>query len=234
VNKANQWLTLVANLGVIAGLAFLGFEIRQNTNIAKASAYRENVQDIAAWRELFITNPEVARLYRIYSDEGIDALDDTEQDRVAGLVNNVMGTYENAYFARRYEIIGDEEWLRFQSGACVHYRTAVENKLSLRFTTPGFRRYLEETCKSNVVESGPTKPGNDSRQSSVHRDCRRSRTALCSVGDLDANAVSDARALRLVAGRDERHASPAFNRILVVTGWSPGAIRQLHGHSVMS
>jgi hypothetical protein len=148
VSKTNQWLTLVANLGVIAGLVFLGFEIRQNTNIAKASAYRENVQDIAAWRELFIADPEVARLYGIYSDEGIEALDGTERTRVSGLINNVMGVYENAYFARRYEIIGDEEWLRFQSGACIHYQMAVANKLSLRFTTPGYRRYLNETCKS--------------------------------------------------------------------------------------
>lgn len=148
VDKMNQWLTLVANLGVIAGLVFLGYEVRQNTNIAMASAYRENVQDIAEWRELLITDPELSRLFRIYSEQGIEALDDGGRRRIGALVFNVMGIYENAYFARRYGIVGDEEWLRFQSGACTHYQTAVENKLSLRFTTPGFRRYLDETCGS--------------------------------------------------------------------------------------
>jgi hypothetical protein len=102
---------------------------------------------IAAWRELIITDPEIARLFGIYGDEGIEALDDTDAGRIAALVNNVMGIYENAYFARRYGIIGGEEWVRFQSGACIHYQTAVKNKLALRFTTPGFRRYLHETCK---------------------------------------------------------------------------------------
>lgn len=150
MNKANQWMTVVANLGVIASLVFLGLEIRQNTNIAKASAYRENIQDIAEWRELFIADPEVARLFGIYSAEGLEALDDTEQTRIAAMINNVMGIYENAYFARRYGIVGEEEWLRFQSGACIHYQKAIENKLSLRFTTPGFRRYLDETCKSQT------------------------------------------------------------------------------------
>ncbi len=48
MDRTNQWLSLVANVGVIASLLFLGYEIRQNTNIAKASAYRENIQDIAA------------------------------------------------------------------------------------------------------------------------------------------------------------------------------------------
>jgi len=148
VDKMNQWLTLVANLGVIAGLVFLGYEVRQNTNIAMASAYRDNIQDIAEWRELFISDAEVARLYATYSSEGLRALGDTDQGRIIAMVNNVMGVYENAYFARRYGIIGDEEWLRFQAGACIHYQKAVENKLSLRFTTPGFRGFLDENCKS--------------------------------------------------------------------------------------
>ena len=53
--NTNRWLTLAANLGVIVGIVFLGFEIRQNTNIAKASAYRDNIQDIAEWRSLTIS-----------------------------------------------------------------------------------------------------------------------------------------------------------------------------------
>ena len=150
MDKTNHWLTLVANLGVIAGLIFLGFELRQNTNIAKASAYRENVQDIAAWRELTIVDPEVSRLFQIYLNDGFKALDDADQGRIDGLINNVMGIYENAYFARGYGIIGDEEWSRFQSGACTHYRRAIQNELPLRFITPGFREHLDETCKSET------------------------------------------------------------------------------------
>lgn len=147
MDKINQWLTLVANLGVIAGLAFLAFEVRQNTNIAKASAYRENAQDIAAWRELMITDPELSRTFRVYSEHGIEALDEGGRYRIAALVNNVLGIYENAYYARRYGIVGDEEWLRFQSGACIHYRKAVANELSLRFTSPAFRQFLDENCR---------------------------------------------------------------------------------------
>jgi hypothetical protein len=150
VNKANQWLTLVANLGVIASLVFLGFEVRQNTNIAKASAYRENMQDIAQWRELIISDPELARLFNTYSSEGFEALDDTGQTRISAFVFNIIGAYENAYFARRYGIVGDEEWLRFQSGACMHYQKAVANRIPLRFSTHGFQRYLDENCSSKA------------------------------------------------------------------------------------
>jgi hypothetical protein len=103
-------------------------------------------------RLLFISDAEVARLYAIYGSEGLEALDDTGQGRIAALVNNVMGIYENAYFARGYGIIGDEEWVRFQAGACIHYQKAVENKLSLRFTTPGFRQYLDESWRSQPAD----------------------------------------------------------------------------------
>ena len=36
--KLNTWLTLVANFGVIPGLLFLGYEIRQNTTQLRAEA----------------------------------------------------------------------------------------------------------------------------------------------------------------------------------------------------
>lgn len=148
MDRTNQWLTLIANIGVIAGLLFLGYEIRQNTNIAKASAYRENIQDIAAWRELTIVDPDLSRLFGVYMDQGREALKDDEQGRISGIVNNIMGIYENAFFARNYGIIGDEEWVRFQSGACLHFLAARKNQLNLRFLTVRFRQHLEDTCEA--------------------------------------------------------------------------------------
>ena len=32
LDKANQWLTLLANIGVVIGIVFLAFEIRTNTS----------------------------------------------------------------------------------------------------------------------------------------------------------------------------------------------------------
>ena len=32
MEKLNQWLTLVANVGVLLGIAFLAFEVQQNTD----------------------------------------------------------------------------------------------------------------------------------------------------------------------------------------------------------
>ena len=38
MERLNQWMTLVANIGVVAGLVFLAFEIRVNTNAVRSEA----------------------------------------------------------------------------------------------------------------------------------------------------------------------------------------------------
>ena len=116
-----QTVNTLANVGVIGGLIFLGFEMQQNTNIARATAYRENVQDIAAWRSQILSDPELARLSNAYREGEWKTFDRIERSRVGMLVNNIMGSYENTYFARNYGTIGDTEWERFLSGACEHF-----------------------------------------------------------------------------------------------------------------
>ena len=143
-----QTVNTLANVGVIGGLIFLGFEMQQNTNIARAAAYRENVQDIAAWRSNILSDPELAGLNVAYGDGEWATFDEIEQSRVSMLVNNILGSYENAFFARNYGTIGDTEWERFLYGACDHYLRAIQNGLSLRFTTTEFRKYLEVSCST--------------------------------------------------------------------------------------
>jgi len=41
LDKVNKWLTLVANIGVIAGIVFLAVEIRQNTETQRLSAAQQ-------------------------------------------------------------------------------------------------------------------------------------------------------------------------------------------------
>jgi hypothetical protein len=143
-----QVIHTLANVGVIGGLVFLGLEIRQNTNIAQATAYRENTQDIATWRSLILSDRELTRLYVAYTEDGIASLDELDRTRAAMLVNNVLGSYENTYFARNYGIVGDVEWTRFQSAACTHFRLARKNGLRLPFLTSEFKEYLTESCST--------------------------------------------------------------------------------------
>lgn len=44
MDKLNQWLTLLANVGVIAGIVFLGIEIRQNTEMIQSQT-RDSISE---------------------------------------------------------------------------------------------------------------------------------------------------------------------------------------------
>lgn len=55
-----QTITIIANVGVIAGIAFLAIEIQQNTRTLQFESYRALVGQIAAQNQLNIENPEFA------------------------------------------------------------------------------------------------------------------------------------------------------------------------------
>jgi hypothetical protein len=52
LDRLNQWLMLIANLGVIAGFVFLALEIQQNSEAIKAQTYQSRTE---AGQELSIT-----------------------------------------------------------------------------------------------------------------------------------------------------------------------------------
>ena len=44
MERLNQWLSLAANFGVIAGIVFLAFEIQQNSEAIKAQTYQSRTE----------------------------------------------------------------------------------------------------------------------------------------------------------------------------------------------
>ena len=60
--KLNKWLGLIANLGVIVGIAFLVLEIRQSNRIAIASNEIELRKGWAGINEVIVSNMQVAEL----------------------------------------------------------------------------------------------------------------------------------------------------------------------------
>ena len=46
MNKLNQWLTLLANIGVALGIVFLVVQIRQNNTLMKATAFQDRSSDL--------------------------------------------------------------------------------------------------------------------------------------------------------------------------------------------
>lgn len=145
-SSSNYYFSALANLAVLAGIIFLAIELRQNSDIARTSEYRENIQALAEWREILVGDPELSRNFEIYVQGNYLSLDEEYQRRVRYLINNLFGIYENAFIARQNNIMDEDGWQRFQTGACIHYNLVRESRIFLSFVTEVFFQYLETNC----------------------------------------------------------------------------------------
>ena len=112
-DRLNRWLNLTANIGVLIGVIFVAVELRQNSNLARASTRQEIAHDSY--------EPALA----IATDEGLAAalqksnsgqeLTPTEEQRLITLVYATNAIYDNIYFQYRSGMLEDEQWEAFLS-----------------------------------------------------------------------------------------------------------------------
>ena len=77
-----QAIGILANVGVIAGIVFLGLELRQNNSLLEAEAAHNLLQNRIATSTLILENPEVAELFvKIESGEPLTPAEDLRVDR---------------------------------------------------------------------------------------------------------------------------------------------------------
>lgn len=103
VDRLNKWLTLLANIGVVAGIVFLAFEIRQNNELLLAQGraigeenrmrieieimqnaeLRETLVKLNAGQEI---TPEQALLSRVFISTNFNSWQATWLEYEAGLI----------------------------------------------------------------------------------------------------------------------------------------------------
>ncbi len=62
LDKVTQWISLLGNVGVIAGIVFLGLEIQQNNELLSAQTRRDQHESRMAAGGMEITNGDIAHL----------------------------------------------------------------------------------------------------------------------------------------------------------------------------
>ena len=141
------FVEIVAVISVVLSLIFVGVELRQNTNVAKASSYREITAGLAEQRAFWASDPEVTTIYYAYATADTTELDKVQRQRLNFILTNIFSSYENAFFSRSYGVIGDTEWKRFEAGACKHYRVVKKIDAQFFFISEEFIQYLNAHCE---------------------------------------------------------------------------------------
>ncbi len=98
----NSWLTLLSNVGVIAGIVFLALELQEGQKLASTQAIQDRNQSLADWQLRIAESAELSKLaYRASSG---DELSEEEMMRFRAVqiasVNRMDATffqYEQGY-----------------------------------------------------------------------------------------------------------------------------------------
>lgn len=76
----NWWLSVVANLGVIGGLVFVGYEVRQNTVQLRAESSHSITESVNALNDGVYSNPALADIL-IRGSQDLSALNALEREQ---------------------------------------------------------------------------------------------------------------------------------------------------------
>ena len=108
LDSTNRWLTLAANIGVLAGIIFLAYELQQNTvatQLEAASNFNASFSEI----ELFIAgNPEFAELLA-RGREG-EEFTGVDQLRLTVFYNQILRQWQFTHFQYLSDAVDEDNW----------------------------------------------------------------------------------------------------------------------------
>ena len=120
MEKLNQWLTLAANLGVIAGLIFLGLEIQQNTISTRMAARENATQGHIDYLGYLLDNTVLAHANEKLSNN--QPVDNLEGNQMRIFLQMRWRHYERVYYQYRNDLLSDQEWAGFEAGIMRSFR----------------------------------------------------------------------------------------------------------------
>ena len=144
-----QSLTILANIGVIAGIGILAIEISQNTRAQEVGAYQALMERIARLNEMSIENPQAFALNRQHAQSALEDLNPEEYQIVTSNALLVIRLGDMAFHQFERGLIGpdrlqsalgplldnvcrrsfQESWAEFRNNYVEAYRGYVEERI---------------------------------------------------------------------------------------------------------
>ena len=109
-DRLNRWITLGANIGVLAGIIFLGLEIRQNTLVAKIDSANTLEQNLRSMTMSIWSNPDFARLLKVGIDGDLTDLTAVESLQLRVFYEQVLRGWQNSYYQYRAGTLDEDIW----------------------------------------------------------------------------------------------------------------------------
>ena len=109
----NEWLSLAASLGVIAGIVFLGVEIQQNTAVTRSAAALDISNASGEFFMRVAENPDLAKVV-IVANEDPGALSEVEKVQYMSRTGAVIMLMEGAYKQFQLGFLPEAGWKPYE------------------------------------------------------------------------------------------------------------------------
>ena len=111
-DRVNQWLSLVANLGVVAGFVMVAFQLQQNTEAVRLQADAVSSGANVAAESAFM-GENVAEAYAV-AWQSPEQLTDAQMLQVSGYLNTSLASVQYIYQQYVRGVLSDDEWAAAQ------------------------------------------------------------------------------------------------------------------------
>lgn len=143
-------MAVLANIGVIAGIVFLGLELRQNNELLALQSESENRARVNSMVEIVINNPDLSELMAKAPSE----LTQVEGDRLRALGIRMLLNFEDVFIDFGRGLVSSEEAIRRLRTVWCRERLNYGAPLAWESYRPRADPEFVQWFESNVIGSG--------------------------------------------------------------------------------
>ncbi len=143
----NGWLSLIANLGVVAGLGVLIFEMNQATRLAETEAYVARVDQIQEAYLEYALSDQIPVISVKARAEGVNSLSSVERSRLRALEMARMLRMQGQYYQYRQGYIDYDTVQDVLDGAA--FRLEFWRQLNINIVDIPFREAVEQQVRQS-------------------------------------------------------------------------------------
>ena len=151
-----QTISILANIGVIAGIVFLAVELQQNNELLAAQARSDLTDRAARYLEILMTSPDLTEILTREA-EG-EPLTTAEEFRVNQAARRILWSIEAQFVEVEHGVVTLEALPVRQWRALFHGTTGTDFGMRAQWdrayrhgTSPSFVEFVEE----QIIEPGP-------------------------------------------------------------------------------
>jgi hypothetical protein len=154
METVNVWAQLIASLGVIVSLFYLGAQVRQNTRSARAVVVDSLARSMHELAFEIAKNDDLLKL--AISLQDWNNATELERARYASFILGYFKLFENAWFQMRKGTLERDQWEGYDAflrSVWVHPTVKTWWSMRRTFFAPGFREYVESCKEAPTVPS---------------------------------------------------------------------------------